>query len=99
MKEEFKERLIERAKSRAFFLGYHLTPETELTLRAMIEMGLDRLSPEEINSPVSVFRALNNTETLVERLIQDSRSKSSSNLDYKSFNSIRDVICPLWPFC
>jgi hypothetical protein len=99
MREQLKRLIFDRAKNKARNLGFNLTDETVDNLRKLIEIAVDNMSYSEASSTVDNTRALLNTDILIERLANNSRLKNSNNLDYKSFNSVRDVICPLWPFC
>ncbi|WP_294287995.1 hypothetical protein [uncultured Chryseobacterium sp.] len=97
MKERLKLLLLERATNKAASLGMRLTNDTEDSLRKLIDIAVDRMSYGEASSVVENTRALLNTDILIERLANNSRT--GGQLDYKSFNSVRDAICPLWPFC
>lgn len=97
MRERLKLLLFERAINKAASLGMRLTSDTEDSLRKLIDIAVERMSYGESSSVVENTRALLNTDILIERLASNSRS--GSQIDYKSFNSVRDAICPLWPFC
>ncbi|KQT20826.1 hypothetical protein ASG31_16705 [Chryseobacterium sp. Leaf404] len=96
MRERLKELLFERAKGKARELGLDLTEDTERNIRNLIDIAVDRMTFNEASSVVENTRALMNTDVLIERL---AKSQYGNTLDYKSFNGIRDAICPLWPFC
>ncbi|WP_313002790.1 hypothetical protein [Chryseobacterium gleum] len=99
MRDQLKQLLFDRARNRAKSLGYTLTNIAEGDLRAFIENGVDRMTYSESISTVDHARALSNVEILIERMAQNAKSRDINQLDYKSFNSVRDSICPLWPFC
>ncbi|WP_294294867.1 hypothetical protein [uncultured Chryseobacterium sp.] len=100
MREQLKQMLFERALSIAKSQGFDFTALTQQEIREFINKGVDKMSVWEINSDTDKARAISNTEILVERMIRDAKSRFiNESLDYKSFSSVRDVICPLWPFC
>lgn len=99
MRDQLKQLLFETAKNKARNLGYDLTVFAEADLKKFIEQGVDRMTFSEVMSSSDNSRAISNTEILIERMAQNAKSRNINQLDYKSFNSVRDSICPMWPFC
>ncbi|WP_026838320.1 hypothetical protein [Gillisia sp. JM1] len=100
MREDFKERVLQRAKERAQNLGYNLTNVAQTDLREFINQGIDRMSADEYDSATRRLIALENIEKLIDNMSRNAKFRSlNESLDYKSFSSARSSICPLWPFC
>jgi len=100
MRDQLKELLYQTARERARRRGYDFTSILDQDLRTFINQGVDRMDLLDILSGVQNPRAITNTEVLIDRMIVNAQSRNlNESLDYKSFNNVRDSICPLWPFC
>ncbi|MCX2743350.1 hypothetical protein OO013_05705 [Mangrovivirga sp. M17] len=100
MREDFKNRLLQKAKTKASMLGVEITSEAESDLVSFINQGIDRMSSSEYDSIDDRLTAERNIETLIESMSYSAKSRNlNESLDDRSFSFAKSNICPLWPFC
>lgn len=100
MREDLKTELFRIALNRAKANQFNFTSILEPDLKAYIEKGVDRMTSTEYLSDTKRVEAKINTLILIDAMTAEGRERRlTESLDYKSFSSVKDSICPLWPFC
>ena len=100
MRQEFKNRLLILGQNRARQSNFIFTTEALSNLRGLIEIGVNRMTDEELESQQYKLRAENNLLRWVEKMIENSKERNlNESLDTRTFSNARMSICPLWPFC
>ncbi|GEM_PF-2539545 len=99
-RDDFKQKLLELAKSEARKTNYYFVSDVESGLREFIDSGVNRMSLEEYTSTLKRQQVENNLKIIVQHMVDNARNRQlRESIDVRSFSAVRLSICPLWPFC
>src|SRR5687767_10856897 len=78
--------------------GLPFTPPCEIELREFIEAGVARLLDTGAGTQ-EIAQAEENLRRLIQGMVAEVQASGGSVLTEISFRKIKDLLCPIYPFC
>jgi hypothetical protein len=98
--QNIKNSLWANAQQTASSFGYNFSPNCQIPFQDFIKDGVNEIVANGYtNDNYWIAFAQANLSAFTMRMVIEARDRGSHTLDRSTFLSVKELICPIWPFC
>ena len=97
---DLRQQLLLVAQNTATAYGYSFASDCEALVENLINEGAKRLENEGYaEDPGKIALAESNIALFVTNMVAEAKRRQLPALHEPTFDAIRELLCPIWPFC